>query len=895
MTMTIAAAMLATTVLYENDFATRRSEETPHSSVWAIYEYDKGGPVAYDYVYKSSFSLYTGMYAWGSPSSSYTQQDGWFKKYSGSAIDSNMGRTSITDEDDPALVHSAIDNDAQPATNQLILVCHPLRNVFTNGVLKAQFDVRQPESYADSKLYSWFRLMTENDMKPNNSSMLQFPLEVGLSSIRLSGGWRDDGDPDGSRTFHTFGFTSPLHWYRYYVTCDLESQTSSFEVYDLGTSRIGMDATPGGSPVVTTNNLAFRKELTAETGGINGIGIRFAFISTGAYYGKEGYDDGRAYKYDNIKVAWKAPGANSFAECYRNDFSKSMRRTVDGSGELVHAYVPSEYSGGTTFTYGDALVRKASDGTISGKPYLPAAFVAGNIVQKPGVDGWRFAGKNGYSGPIVLTTNGPNRVAMLTKNAQVLQPMCEDITNGIVKMEWDARMPAGWNGDNYAWAPFFVTSNKGYNEVSDYVNSRYLTLGFSSISSGANPTAPVKSFSILSSTATTLWDYNKSWESKVKALEWYRFQLFIDMDKTNYWFNVFDVGTAAPVTPESYDTSDSSLILVSSATNSLYVRPSNSANYPMTNQGYGIGAFGVISRNNPASDTDYALLFDNVRLWKKGDGDTWNLVFQNDFSTTRRNFVRKSVNLLKSSFLDRPEYGEDGLAASPTYNGAVHIAGENPVLSTDQNIYSLVHPIGRLVRSGKLYAQYDVRLPTFWPENMEYFRFQLGGGALASASTWTSPKYRAGEHPDIRTEFRMGKSGSAGLEDDATGVNNKTAICIYDGNGTGSASQKAKHVGNTYVDHWMRVKLSVDMRAKKYDCSVYDMGLTHPELGDAEGTLVASWSDIGFTFNDPISHISVTAGRNPSYAPWRSDLPGAVLVDNIRIAHDKQGAVVHVR
>ena len=893
MTTAIAAAMLATTVLYENDFATRRSEEAPHSSVWAIYEYDKGGPVAYDYVYGSSFSLYTGMYAW-STATLYTQQDGWFKKYAGSSIDSNMGRTSITDEDDPALVHSAVDNNAQPATNQLILVCHPLRNVFTNGVLKAQFDVRQTESFAHSKLYSWFRLMTENDMKPTNSNMIQFPLEVGVSSTRLSGGWRDAGASDGSRTFYTYGNTSPLHWYRYYITCDLESQKSSFEVYDLGTSRIGMDAMPAGSPVVTKTDLAFRKELTAATGGINGIGIRFAFTSTGAYYGAAGYDDGRAYKYDNIKVAWKAPGASSFVECYRNDFSRSMRRTVDGSGELVHNYVPSENSGGTTFTYGDVLVRKASDGTIAGKPYLPAAFGAGNLVQKPGVDGWRFAGKSGYSGPIVLTTNGSNRVAMLTKNAQVLQPMCEDITNGIVKMEWDARMPAGWNGDSYAWAPFFVTSNKGYDEVYDYVNSRYLTLGFSSISSGSNPTTPVKRFSILSSTATTLWDYNTSWESNVKALEWYRFQLFIDMDKTNYWFNVFDVGTSAPATPDSYDTSDPSRILISSATNSLYVRPGNSANYPMTNQGYGIGAFGVISWNNPASDTDYALLFDNVRLWKKGTGDNWNLVFQNDFSTTKRNFARKSVNLMKSSFLDRPEYGEDGWASMPTYNGAVHLMGGNPALCTDQNIYSLVHPIGRLVRSGKLYAQYDVRLPTFWPENMEYFRFQLGGGAMASASTWTSPRYRAGEHPNIRTEFRMGKSGQTGLVDDTTGINNRTAICVYDGNGSG-ASQKAVHVGNSYVDHWMRVRLYVDMRARKYDCFVYDMGLTHPGLGDADGALVTSWSNLGFTFNDPISYIGITAGRNPSFAAWRTEPPGAVLFDNVRIVHAKQGLVVSIK
>ena len=50
-------------LIYENDFSTRTSESAL-SSVWAEYEYDKGGPLAYDFDYATMSDRYTGMYPW---------------------------------------------------------------------------------------------------------------------------------------------------------------------------------------------------------------------------------------------------------------------------------------------------------------------------------------------------------------------------------------------------------------------------------------------------------------------------------------------------------------------------------------------------------------------------------------------------------------------------------------------------------------------------------------------------------------------------------------------------------------------------------------------------------------------------------------------------------------
>ena len=882
-------------IVYQNDFAVRTSAEK-HSSVWATYEYDKGGPLAYDFDSYTMSDRYIGMYPWQGTTSDtvpLSQQDGWFKKTNGWSRYANRGRTSVTDEEDPALVHSSIEVDASvPATNTMIIVHHPLHNVFTNGVIKFQFDIRQPVS-PTAKIFSWLRLVTENDMSNTNTSYSQMPIELGLSSTTFSGGWRKGDDDDGKRTFYSHSGAIGGHWYRYYVTCDLDDSRSNFEAYDLGTGRMSLDAMPSGTPVWSGSDLLFVKELDAATGGISGIGIRFAYVDTGAYYGETGFNDDAAYTYDNIKVAWKAPSAQYFAECYRNDFSKSMRRTIDGSGSTYHAYtLPAESETETsTFTYPAELLRASNVGSQTGKPYLPAAFGTAGQAQKAGIDGWRFAGETGgFTGAFVLTTNGANRVGMLTKNCEVIQPMCEEITNGVVKMEWDMRIPKGWNaGDGRT--TILLTSKKGYDEGYDLArHNRTLTLGFCSTNGKSNASSPLTVSSLYTSTAAALnGNYHAGWRARFKALEWYRLQLFIDLDKTNYWYNVYDIGTAAPSTPNSFDSSTAT-VLASDGPIDLCLAESEK-------YGLGIAAYGFVGWNDPGSDRDYAILVDNVRLWKGDGNDGWNLVFQNTFSTTTRTFKRKKLNLLKTRYIDRPEYGEDSWTAAPTYVGAACIAGtNNPSLYAGDDIFSVVHPIGRIIKHGKMYAQYDMRIPVFWTSRMNYFWLQFGNGAIASASTWKSNAWRFQNHRTIRTGMQVGKSGKHAMVDETTGVPNRTAIIYQDGTGAGGdGSLKAKHVDGAYVGHWIRVKIEADMDAKKWNWAAYDMGTTQPTLATVDGTPLDSYADLKFNFNEPISHIHIIGGRAPSYMPWRADAPGALLVDNIRICHQRNGTTVVIR
>ena len=144
--------------------------------------------------------------------------------------------------------------------------------------------------------------------------------------------------------------------------------------------------------------------------------------------------------------------------------------------------------------------------------------------------------------------------------------------------------------------------------------------------------------------------------------------------------------------------------------------------------------------------------------------------------------------------------------------------------------------------------------------------------------------------------MQVSKNGSVENSDDKTGVRNKTSIILQSGNGIGGdGSTKAKHIDGSYVGHWIRMKLEADMSAKKWNCTAYDMGTDQPTLATADGTQLESWQDLGFNFNEPISHIHIIGGRAPSYMPWRADAPGALMVDNIKITHERSGMCLIIR
>lgn len=874
--MTIASAR--GDVVYENDFATRTTSDLPPDGEWSEYRYGKGVALAYNFENQSSLNRYITPYSW------YPAQDGWTKTFGYALLENNMF-TTVTDEDDPALVFTdkdvVIGSTQTYAKDHMVAIMHPLRNVFTNGEIKLQFDIRQTASPTSAQI-SWLRLEEEYDMRSDTGGISAFPIELGLAGSSLSGGWREnESDADGSRVFKTFGSAQALHWYRYCVTLDLDRNVSSFEVYDLGTSRIGMDALPGGAPVVTRENCYFRRKIGSTYGGISGIMIRTSYRDTLGYYGESTYNDDLAYKYDNIKVAWKAPGAVAFTDCYRNDFSKSRRRTIDGRNGLSHTYSLADATASSTFTYVTNLVRVCTDYSINGKPFLSAPYQSGlaNQPQHIGVDGWRVAGHSSYTYPMVVTTNNGNRVFTPVYTAMLKQPMCQEITSGKVRFEFDQRMPKGWNGTPRCEIDLFSAAayDNGVNCQSDSL----IRFGLSgSTDRDALVNGLRKTYSVYLSGAYK----NDSFTPNFKPSTWYRLQLIIDLDLWKVDCKAFEIGANAPVRPDAVDVAN--LTQVAAYLNQNMLNPSG------TGFKGGVAAWGLTNyqRSQDSGEggdaAECAMLIDNVRCWKEDGNGGWTLVFVNDGSTTvRQNYTRQSLALNPDPYFDRPEWCEDGWNGCPTYNTPLRIVGNDSVLQYGEQYSSIIHSLGRNIRHGELTAQFDVRVPTYW-DNSVNFSVAFGGGTMASASTATTP-YRFNTHYAFTAGIGPGKSNGS------SGASTRTIFFLNSGS---AVSEWFATSAYEFANNWLRVKILANMDTGRFSVNWYDLGTAHPTFDTPEGEPVKSFSNAQFRFNDePVSHFHIVGGRTPSYQPWLDDAPGSLLLDNIRVCHIKPGMTIIVR
>ena len=885
-----AANAMSADVLYENDFSTRTSGDLPPGAAWTVFKYTPGIPLADNYeawgLAPDSNAWYTRPYSW------VPSQDGWTKAVA-YALRANYVHTTVSGESDPALVFSNKDayiyDTNTSAADHTACVMHPLRNVFTNGMMKAQFDIRQPASYSGN-VFCWFRFEQEYDMKINNSDTGSFPLEVGLTSGSLAGGWRPAESNVGVRVYYTFGAVSALHWYRYYITYNIDNETFEFDVYDLGTERISMDAMPSGSP--KASRLGCFRHSIASRGGISGVMIRHTGQNTGALYGEAGYDDDKAYKIDNIKVAWQKPGTVGYVDCYRNDFTKSERRTIDGSRQMSHTYVSQEVADHLDFTYRSDFVRsvanRTSNGSSTATPYLTSYYDSSraDATQLVGIDGWRTSGHKDYKGCPVVTTNNANQMLYCASFGMAKQLMCQPITSGIVKFEIDQKMPAGWTGTPRC--DIDLMSENAYEQgTNNTANSHYRFGLGAATSTGGSTSAIRKSFSIYAG-----GNY-RSLSVSLKPLTWYRLQVIANLDTKKASLYVYEIGANAPAAPEDFDPGDTSNAVLKYENSSFEtggVRGSGIAAWGFTNF---LNSQGNVkdSDGNTVPAENVAFHVDNVRFWKQ-NGDGWELVFKNDFSTSRRYFTRKSYDLNPTLYIDRPEYGEDGWASCPTYNSPVNVTGTNTVIQFRDQYVSVVHPLGRNIKSGKMLAQYDVRLPAYWV--YDKMQFEFGGATIASASTATTP-VRFNGHSAIRTGFSRGgySSGSGG--------NYSKAAAWFD---RGASQGGETNAVFTYVygqefdfnAHWIRVKIEADVSKHKFDVAYYDMGKGHPTVDTPEGAKLVSYDGADFKYSDePISHFWIFGGQTWSYAPWRDDAPGALLVDNIRICHQRNGTTVVIR
>ena len=355
-------------LVYSNDFSTRNSRAIP-TGRWHVMPYHAGS-LMLNYNNADGFVQ---KEPWETASET---QDEWVKAYYGSGADaygSGVGPyAEVTGGANPCVCFSA-------AANSKTFVMHPLHNEFSNGVLRIRCDIRAPktfESGATVRVRPVFKAQTD----PNwGTATAPYYTAFGATQdggaelfrpIFLTG----NGSGGGAEAVWPpdFSSTKELAWYRYEIQLDLAAGKFSGKVWKQGTVQPGLNDPDGTSVFVFANKSAYYK-ITAANGPIAGIGFQVAGVKTGR--GSD-FNMDMAPLYDNLSVAWKAPGETEFALCYENDFTTRRYRSICPAGTVSHDYVRENVVSEQTYTYstGTYIVPLNND----------------QLTRQPvGLDGWR--------------------------------------------------------------------------------------------------------------------------------------------------------------------------------------------------------------------------------------------------------------------------------------------------------------------------------------------------------------------------------------------------------------------------------------------------------------------------------------------------------------------------
>ena len=818
-------------VIYENDFSTRTSVGVLPTTNWYEMPYHVGQLARY---YDDS--------SWGGPSTPYEAsdkiQDGWaLAKITAS------GDWSFVMAEPFVEINSVEQVPEGDATNPFMTIygapytrrtmaTHPLFNAFSNGVLRISVDMRAP---TESGKFASVRLLPlcRTDMNSLNwgGTSYSAPAGFGVEWVYGYGGaipflLFGDGTATGGDGDYISGDILGRNWCRFVAEIDLDAKTVSCSASNLGVGNPTFDTV--GTHVGSITGKRFYRPVTSESGPITGLGLEF--WNTLADYGA--VTD--AVSVDNISVAWKAPGTDTFQSCYENDFAVRRYRTLTPPGAATGAYEGSAVAYDTFKSYiRDAKI--VPDSNTALKDIEP---------QPLGIDNWRRINDYGTGGAHVIGSGDSNfgNVLRLTgyEFVCVSQPLGLNITSGKVRMSADVRLPDQWHWDLARSAMVDMGAESFASTLYyDFSNNRVGSVGVGGTSDS---------------------DFRPRYDTSAGAQygninctpsNWYRLVRTADIDEQTYDYAIYQiVDGVAEATP---------VFSVSGQTFSREVRS--------------IGAFALLGYA-PGTTTDTAILFDNIEIWKGADTAQETLVYSNDFSTRQRlvDVARTDV----APIIDRIDSGVDGwVRRNNGTAGAFVQAAANPALAVvDPNSHAYVfHPFGKTVTSGILRFRVDVRPPARW----QWGVYQ-GAGVILGDDVFLQGNRNGSDSFITHACVEFGMNSAANTAD-ACGLYVGAVPYVR----SGDSNQTGEALDTT---HWYRFSVSAPLDTETYSMKIYDMGTTHPGATSPNGTLVREFANLAYRNGSPVEGISgfaLSGFGAPGYSAWDAEDPDALLFDNIKV------------
>ena len=976
-----ASAALPSDVIYRNDFTTRESVAAI-PRVGETYEatpYPAKTSLLHAYLGVDSFNKYArpeftpaGIWTYPDFSALYCvnagdsrpSYDGWFQpnfsKGTATSADSLYRQRSglYMDGDNPCFYFWYSTTTAKRG-----FAFHSLHNVFTNGLLKIQVDMRAPQWWATKSRQFWCypvydKYMDIEDWAGTDYSSADSPGKFGMRS----------GGSNLQRTFPQYydvrknlvdvtqkgnnysgSGTSEKHvyWHRWEVTYDLDNARffgrlsritdwmgysdwtngttfvertraihptfdTEFTYYNSFTNALWVNCSTNTDGSLATDMSSWWR----EKGGISGIG--FYVGSTGGSSGLtligQTVNTNKLFA-DNLRVSWKAPGAEDFVVCYEDDFSNRFYRvlspqTVSTTGSYsvetqVVDFVADSFTGyiaGNDKSAYEAGYKELDFIGTAKSPY-------GTTVQPAGVDAWRRLipytsdvngrpwVRNGYDSG---TGGNLMEIGQSGNYACIAQTLGTNIVSGKVRIVADAYLPNRKND----WG---VLSSK---------RSRMaIALGTPALYSSVTADIPTNTLAATGiyreivdgteideetgvQTAVKLTNdvvFVRDAENTVRDVElaegtviarssWYRLELVADVDARTYDMSITPLGTLS-VGPDFVPTND---VLYAESDIPFYGSNTN-----------GIGTFylwGYGYGGTPGSSKSWRTCFDNIQAWNivtNGEATVTNLVYSNDFSKRIRIFAnsRRASGRLAYQYDrdDGPDHWIRQNGTGPGYGGCTATVRDdngNQFLSLgresgDGHQTCYTTSLGQSVDHGILTISADIRPPQYW--------FGRAGGSVAVSlgnklMEQNAVKDFAAGHL-LRFGFRDStSSGNGGRYTDIRPF----VLCSPDGIAVGKETGSYTYLGDAVsgsAQKWYRFIIKANLDTSTFDATVYDMGTGHPERGSSPAAVIGSATGLSL-MNPPVDGLSsldvACYGVTSTFGETGVD-PFHALIDNIEI------------
>ena len=834
-------------VIYENDFSTRRSTDAIPTGKWYELTYHTG-QLAYNYEKN-----------WQGEDTPYkfptAIQDGWALANIGkNNAMYTMGQPVISTNP----LSQVPDGDA---TNQFMalyasdtprscMATHPLYNSFTSGVLRISADMRAPDFSPGGESSTYVRVMPLCRAQMNSLNwittaytttvafaMHYAPEYGGFIPFLFCG----NGSGGAAGDYMKYSKVARLSWCRLVAEIDLDAKTVSCEAYNLGTGNPTSETT--GTLISRKTGKPFYRPVTDESGPITGIGV--FYYRTFAQQGVAT----NAICVDNLSVAWKAPGTQTFESCYENDFNVRRYRTLAPSGTTATPYV-----------FDDPVNDDVYSDYIADKQVVPDADVSlkNKKPQPLGIDNWRRINDDG-TGTAMVVDSGDSNFGMamrMTANSQficITQPLGQTIADGKVRMEADMRLPDKWHWSAARSAQIDLGTKSFASTLYYYFSTN--RIGGAGIGGNSEEAFyPTYAGNGGTQRATSV---------NCVAQSWYRIVLTADIGGQKYDYALYQIANGVPGASPVFSAADVAFNRYLSS----------------------IGSFALLAYA-PGNTTSTAVLFDNISVWKNAGTAQEALIYSNDFSTRTRHV--ETPRLPIATAIDRIDSGADNWVRRNNSLASTFIQGTaNPALAfvgPTSHAY-LLHPFGRTMTFGKVRASVDIRPASNWQwVTAREATFYLGDDMFLQGNKSNADPFTSHLIAGAGVKAASASANTFGLY---TGAKPFAT--------SGSSSQNGTAFDST---HWYRFRVTAPLDSSTYSVKVYDMGTEHPEPSTPEGSLVEQFNDLPYRNGKPASGIScfALAGYGTAgFSAWEEECPDAALFDNVQIEYVPSGLKIIMR